>query len=764
METTPAEVIYVPENVNGKAYMGYQRFKVRVCVCSGIWMLIVLSAAVALIVQILNFSTFLSRTYDLAEGDMRSISVSTAFCEEISLGKDTCKRNLWIVPSLRTSSQLRRTNISTEVLVSKYHYWYKGFYLLEGSSIVVNAESDSMFKLFIFKDKKRLNEWIKQNDGTQKSADVREASTPTRQPTRISYILTAHQTESYFVLFKYTKGENDFARMKLDMKINRKVYDLKSSVYSCSAGAEETCSARLLFGSSEVGVLEVTDELSQTSYRSNELVATWHCKPRIWFYLAVFVGPIVLAVVVSFIFYFVFISRKREKHLYRLAARRQQALRRASAAGHSANRSLNDSMRRPPSRTPSTRSLGNQTDMSRAPCLPPVVTSMYMGNEICASEDSGHDTDEENKQNNQSETPSRKSSLDGISLASKEITVSRKPSFSTFQGSEDEARASRCPSEKSRDSGGPPKERRTTDRQEMRRKVPTCAILENPPTRRYSSDELYDRASRTLPYNLETAASRNLSERLRDIQSGKRSSSEKARKPRSEGQETRDKIPNGTIPGNSPTRRYSSDELYQPKYYERATKSMPRNHVNTEPEFHMSTSRNLSRRLRENASGGRSAKKKARKPSQEEKTSSLGHDTRGEIPNGTIPSNSPTRRNSSDELYNRGFYDHANKMMPSNRGNTLPASPHGYQLSPERYLLSSKPSSLPSLQHTDDPWELPIQSTPDSRPGGCSSGDENSYRDNSFAENQSIKLRAQSWRRREMGWTPRLSMVSESEV
>ena len=761
MATTTAEVVYVPENVNGKGYMEYHRFKLRVCICSGVSMLIVLSGAVALIVQILNFSTFLAQKYDLAEGDMRAISVSTAFCEEISLGNDASNRNLWILSSLKTSSQLRRTNTSTEVFVSKHHYWYKGFYLLEGSSITVNAESDTLLKLFIFKDKKRLNEWIRQNDDTQKSeaGESGETNAPTAQPTKISYSLNVRETGNYFVLFKYSKGTKDFARMKLDLNINRKVYDLQSSVYSCSAKAGESCSSRLLFISSEVGVLEVTDASSEHSYHSTrELVATWQCKPRIWFYVAVFAGPILLAIVASCVFYFFNITRKKEKHLYRLAARRQQALRRASGVGRSSsfsNRSLNGSVRRPPSRTPSARSLGNQTDLSRAPCLQPVVTTMYTGNAISASEDSGHDTDEESKQNNFVQDPDRKSSVDGMSLDSIETTVSRKPSFSTFQGSEDEtAVVSRHSCRKSRDGY-----RTSRDRQEMHAKTPTGRTERNPPSRRYASDESFDRVSRTLPNNrsgqaahvpyqqVEATASRNSKERLHDLRDGRLSSSERARKPRSDYREMHDNISKGALTMNSPTRRYSSDELYHREFYERACKTLPQNQGNAGP----TASRNPTGRLRDSCDGGISAKKKARKPSAEERTGSLRDLMTGKVPNGTIPSHwAPTRRNSSDELYDRAMYKPVSKSLPRNRGITEPADDQLTLL--ERYLLPNRPASLPSLQYTDV--------APDFQPYGSSSdhGDENTV------ETQKIKMRTHSGRRREMGWTPRLSMVSESEV
>lgn len=600
MATTTVEAVYVPNNIDGKDYLNNQRWRLRIWMCSGISMLIVVSTALALIILILNFSTFLSQTYNLAEGDMRLISVSTAFCEEISLGSDSSKRKLWIVPSSRLSPQLRQTNMSTDVFVSKFKYWYKGFYLLEGSSVIINAKSESSLKLFIFKDRKRLDEWLDRNsDSTETISSDTEYSS---QPSRISYTLSVHETGNYFILFSYARGKKDFTRMKLDLILNRKVYDLESSIFSCSAASKETCSARLLFGSSEVGVLEVTNE---PSYLSNELISTWRCEPRTWFFVAVFVGPILFFIVASFVFYFVFINRTRDRHLQRLAIQRQQVLRRASGAGCERSNFLNGSLRRSPSRTPSTRSLGNQNDISRATCLQPVVTTMYTGNSI--SEDSGHDTDEDNKRTSNSACPrKRTSSVDGASLASRD-SVSRRPSFSTFQGSEDE----------------------------------NCGVME-----------------------IEAVPSHNRSGRVRGNCHGRRSADERAHKKhtsikiRSNRHEMHDKIPNGSLPRNYRTRRYSSDELH----------------------------------------------------------------------------------------------DRTIKTLPRNRGNTAPAVHPSSQRAPEAQLLPGRPASLPCLQHPDGAWGLPSDFVLDCRP---------KVREESTIEPQEIKLRTHSGRRRDMGWSPRLSMVSE---
>ncbi|KAK2550982.1 hypothetical protein P5673_028198 [Acropora cervicornis] len=662
---SPAEIVYVPENIDGRQYVNYHRFRLRVFICSGMSMLTILSAAIALLILILNVSMPLAQKYDFAEGDMRMISVSTAFCEEISLGGDTFDRKLWILKSLATRPEWQVTNISAEILISKHRYWYKGFYLLKGSAISIKAESDSMLKLFIFKDKTGLNEWIERTDDASHHTSANQRSfKPTRKPTRISYNLKIPESGSYFVLFKFFEEESSYVRFQVDLKIKRIVYDLTSPVYSCIAGAKETCSGKLLFRSSEVGVVEIPQRSSGKSYLSNVIVVTWHCKPRIWFYLAVFVGPILLLSVVCSVFYHLVISRKRMKRIYKLAARRQQVLRSASAAGLNisfGNRSSNGSVTGgggggggPPSRTTSIRTNDNHSISSRAPFQQPVVTTMYTGSPIHGSAESGSDTDEEHEPIDSVENQTQQSSVDGIPLTSLEVTVHRQPSFSTFQSSEDESTVSPYVVKKSRDT----KWRTVFDLQKAREKLP--------------------RETNTIP------------------------------------------------------RRYSCDEL----------------------------------RANDQGDGQLSTNKKARGDCHGERSNSLPRDGRGKMPNGTIPSMSHTRRNSNDELYDRAILEHSSVLHTRDCGNTLPTHTSNDHLRAEKYLVHRRHPSLPVLQCQNDwqrAWAHPLDRSFSSLE--ASSNDEASCEgQENIVEKQDTKARTHSKRKREIGWSPRLSMVYESEL
>lgn len=766
---SPAEVVYVPENIDGRQYMDYQRFRLRVFICSGMSMLTILSAAIALLILILNVSMPLSQKYDFAEGDMRMISVSTAFCEEISLGGDTFDRKLWILKSLATRPELQITNISAEILISKHRYWYKGFYLLKGSAIFIKAASHSVLKLFIFKDKTELNEWIERIDDASLDTSANQRSfKPTRKPTRISYNLKIPESGSYFVLFKFFEEERNYVRFKVDLKIKRTVYDLTSPVYSCSAGAKETCSGKLLFRSPEVGVVEIPQRSSGETYLNNEIVVTWQCKPRIWFYVAVFVGPILLVFVLCSVFYHLVIRRKRVKHIYKLAARRQQVLRRASAAGHNisfSNRSENGSMRGegggPPSRTPSIRTNDNHSNSSRAPFQQPVVTTMYTGSPVHGSEKSGSDTDEENKPIDSVENQTQQSSVDGIPLTSLEVTVHRQPSFSTFQSSEDEATVSPYVVKKSRDT----KWRTVFDLQKAREKLPRNT---NTFPRRYSCDELYYSRSGSLPHDrnkLESVVPRTSRERLREVLEGKRPPIERGLKPKYDHEDPSFLYFSSKQAGHLPVRRYSSADLCHYGNYQQRNLRMPPHHRNAELEVPCASS--LSRRRANDIGDGQhSMNKKSRRDCDGERCNSLRRDGRGIMPNGTIPSMSPITRNFNDELYDRAIFEHASVLHPRDCGNTLPTHTSNDHLRAEKYLEHRRHPSLPLLQCQND-WHTAWAHSPDHsfNSSEASSNDEASCQgQENIVEKQNTKTRTHSKRKREMGWSPRLSMVHESEL
>lgn len=439
----------------GKDYMAYHRFRVRVCVCSLLSLAVIVLLAASMIVQIANHSLFYPRIYELGEGDNRLAPVSTLFCEGIILGRDKVARRLRIVPSPRLSPFPQRSNISNEVFVSRFKYWYKTLYLLEGSTVVLEATSDSDMKVYIIKGRSKLDEWMARNEDKglpinddSKDEENRE-DTPSRS-TRISYSLTIQNTNNYYILFSYSGGSKALAKLSLALTIKRKVYDLQDSVYSCEAEYGKSCAAPLLFNSDEKAVIEVLG--SSASNVVNNPITTWKCEPRIWFHLVVFAGSFLVFLVLVIVIYVLIVKSKKRKldlKLQRRESQRQEhaALSRSGTFRSSTRSNVNNgSIRQSPSRTPSRssslRSYGNQTAangmLSHGEArLPPVVTPMYTG--LVGSEDSGHETDDEERRRPTFPTQRQRSAASLTSSSSCDVV--RKPSFSTFQGSDSSSEA-----------------------------------------------------------------------------------------------------------------------------------------------------------------------------------------------------------------------------------------------------------------------------------------------------------------------------------
>lgn len=301
----------------GKQYMNYHKYRLKICVCSLICSAAIALVAASIVLQIINSSNLFPESYELGEGDMRAVSVSTLFCEGITLKKDMNKRRLRVLSTLKLSTRKKRSNFSTQVYVVKNKYWYKAFYLLEGSSILINARSKSYFKLIILRGKERLEEWIKTklptNLGDEQASAVAQRGAITinhGRTTRISYELSVQESDNYYILFRHiTGGQKLLSLLDLRLSLNRVLYDVGPTLFKCVAQPGESCDARLLFGSHESVVIEV---MASTS-KANNVFTHWQCDTRIWFYIAIFGGCFFVTSLVGILIYVTGARAKRRR-------------------------------------------------------------------------------------------------------------------------------------------------------------------------------------------------------------------------------------------------------------------------------------------------------------------------------------------------------------------------------------------------------------------------------------------------------------------
>ena len=393
-------VVYPGSPEFGAKYLNYHRYRLKICVCSLVCTVAIVLVAASIVLQITNSSNIFPRSYELGEGDMRAVPVSTLFCEGITLGRDMNSRRLRVLSTLRLSTQKQRTNLTTQLYVAENQYWYKAFYLLEGSSMLINARSDSYFKLIILRGRERLDEWIKSSEERARTSGLLAGVTPhgassvNYRTTKITYKLSVQAADNYYILFRHITGPKSLALLDLAVSLNRVVYDVGPALFACVAQPGKSCDARLLFGSHESVVIEVMAPDSLVYI--NNIFTRWQCETRIWFYIATFGGFFFLTVIAGIIFYVTCVSAKRRK----LNAKMAEFERRKSVnemlvapvptfSRSSSIRSHGSLRRYPPSRTPSLRSQTSlATNASFRREARPLLPSVPMYHGIPADDDS----------------------------------------------------------------------------------------------------------------------------------------------------------------------------------------------------------------------------------------------------------------------------------------------------------------------------------------------------------------------------------------
>ena len=110
-------VVHLGNPKFGQKYMNYHKYRLKICVCSLICSAAIALVAASIVLQIINSSNIFPQRYELGEGDMQAVSVSTLFCEGITLKDDMNRRSLRVLSTLRLSTQKKRSNFSTKIYV-----------------------------------------------------------------------------------------------------------------------------------------------------------------------------------------------------------------------------------------------------------------------------------------------------------------------------------------------------------------------------------------------------------------------------------------------------------------------------------------------------------------------------------------------------------------------------------------------------------------------------------------------------------------------
>ena len=384
----------------------------------------------------------------MAEGDMRVITVSTTFCEGISLKQSKLRRTLSTVSEVKLAKEKSVSNITLDIWIPFRKYWYKSYYLLKGSSIQIEASSnDDFFQLLIFKGRSNLDGWIDKDARQHTSRPISNNNRNKR--TRISFVYQITQEGNYYILFQHVSGDSRVPRLSLTLSITRELYDISPAVYSCNAVYGQSCYARLLFNSNERTLLKVSGS-SKYLYMKN-IPTTWYCQPRLWFFLVVFGVGYIFCVVLALFVYILLMNRKRDLLFYKPRKPSVKSQNSFLAGGSLKRKNSKDgSMKGLPSRTSSVRSPrdrplsvnGSLVRQKPDTSLPTVIPQIYKEDNT-DEEDAALSTDPESSSPRQS-LLQRAPSLENISIASYDTTMSLPVTFSTFKNQLFDAETASC--------------------------------------------------------------------------------------------------------------------------------------------------------------------------------------------------------------------------------------------------------------------------------------------------------------------------------
>ncbi|XP_031566898.1 uncharacterized protein LOC116301874 [Actinia tenebrosa] len=440
------------ENDYKRRYFSFYKFRLRVYLCAFLCLVAVGFIVASLFIQVFNSSPLFPKTYEMAEGDMRIIKVSTTFCGGISLEQSKLTRSLSTFSELKLAKEKSVANMTLDILIPFRKYWYKSYYLLKGSTIQIEASSDNFLQLLIFKGRSNLDGWIDKESRQHKTRPINSNNHNKR--TRISFVYQITQEGNYYILFRHISGDSQLPKLSLALSITRELYDISSAVYSCNAAFGQSCYARLLFNSNERTLLKVSGS-SKYLYMKN-IPTTWYCQPRIWFFLVVFGVGYVFCVILGLFIYILLMNRKRES-LFCGPRKPSVKSQNSFSAGSSHNggslkrkNSKDGSIKGPPSRTSSFRSQRNRPLSANGSLvrhkhdtsLPSVIPHIYKGDNT-DEEDAGQNIDQESTSPRQS-LLHRAPSLENISIASYDTTMSLPVTFSTFKTQLFDAETASC--------------------------------------------------------------------------------------------------------------------------------------------------------------------------------------------------------------------------------------------------------------------------------------------------------------------------------
>ena len=295
-----------------KEYRKYRSSRCRLYLCMFLLMVFVALSVVCATFLFRNSFYFYPKNYELNSGEMRVVDVSTLFCESIVLKQASFKRQIIVISSpLERRADQGKFMSRDVVLLRRDRNWYRSFYLLKDSTVSISVESRHTINVYWLKGRKILDKWTDEMNENLKESS--KQNTDKFTGTRMSETCTVNEDNNYYLGITSIAGNTKYSEIFVNIDVQRIVYDLNSNITSCNATAGKSCQVELRFNSPDTAVIMVPNNV--TGLDTRDVWVTWYCKPRIWFYVAVFAGSfLVFAFSLSLLYCFIMARINKKIH------------------------------------------------------------------------------------------------------------------------------------------------------------------------------------------------------------------------------------------------------------------------------------------------------------------------------------------------------------------------------------------------------------------------------------------------------------------
>lgn len=230
----------------------------------------------------------------MTTGDVKLLQYSTYFCEGVTTESSEIERSIIVLKKRFGNIASFNYNLTKALRFdSGLQIYEKSFYAIEQGVLEMTVKSQEDVNILIFEEKSALDAWKANRNYAVYSFKRTCCKSVTTE--RGLYEFRAKQDrQAFLVVYSPIHTHANFS-----MRFKRHFIDYIRNDEFCTAKRQETCSVPLSFASDDKVVIEI----SRSSKFQGPKKIEWACKARIWFYVLVFAGILIIFIIIVCIGY-----------------------------------------------------------------------------------------------------------------------------------------------------------------------------------------------------------------------------------------------------------------------------------------------------------------------------------------------------------------------------------------------------------------------------------------------------------------------------